>query len=223
MLQKNHKKMTKLRNIIVLFIILGLSGCYPDSSIPPEESDTVYTSYNKDADFYNYKYYQISDSVLRIDDYGEVVMGQGRYDDLILRRVNQNLQSLGYINIAVNDTLKADVSIIVSDLSFLSISYYWNYIPYGYYYQWWDNYPTDENDVFYDAYYAISAPAGIFASAQSNIMIDMVESDFEPNQESVSIYWRGLTTGIYSAYMESRLLKNIDQMFYQSPYLKPKQ
>ena len=215
--------MTNLRNIIVLFMILGLSGCYPDSSIPPEESDTVYTSYDKNADFYNYKYYQLSDSVLRIDNQGEMISGKGRYDDLILSRVDRNLQALGYINIELNDTLKADVSIIVSDLSYVSVTYYWDYFPYWYYYQWWDNYPTDENGMPYDAYYPLSPPTGILASSQSNILVDMVESDFEPNQESVSIYWRGLTTGIYGAYMESRLLRNIDQMFYQSPYLKPKQ
>jgi len=204
---------------IVLFVLISLGGCYPDSEISPDESDTVKTSYLKGTDFSQLKYYQMPDSVLRVDDSGNYVSRRGQYDELILQRVDDQLQARGFQKLIASDTMQADFYMIVSDLSYVSLSYYWNYIPYWYYYP--DYYfPTDEDGNYYNAYFAENPPTAISCFPQSNVMIDMVEARFAPSQGNVPIYWRGLATGIAGAYMSDRMTRNIDQMFFQSPYLK---
>jgi len=208
--------MNFMRVSLLLLIVFFMGGCYPDSEISPEESDTVQTSYLPGTNFSKFTYYKMPDSVLRSGNY---IYSKGPYDDLILQKIDVNLKARGYQRLLAQDTTTADFYIIVSDLSFISISYYWNYIPYWYYYP--DYYfPFDDNGNYYDAYFSLAPPSSVSWFPQSNFMVDMVENRLISEDGNLPIYWRGITTGVMDTGMQDRLARNIDQMFFQSPYLK---
>jgi len=209
--------MTFIRNIIISFIIVFLAGCYPESNILPEESDTVYTNAHPDANFHNYKYYQLADSVLRINDYGETIVIRGTYDQLVIDRVAENLNANGFVRVTDKDTITADVDVFISDLSSITITQFWNYIPYWYY----TGLNSYNSETAY-AYFPLGFPTSQLIALRSNIIVDMVDHEavIIDNQTTYPVYWRAVTTGVYNNNMYSRLVRNIDQMFFQSPYLK---
>ena len=206
--------MPMFRNIIIGFILLILVGCYPDSSISPAESDTVYTYRRPDVDFADYKTYHLIDSILRIDDYIDLNNTEGPYDQLILQRVEENFNARGYVKLIGDNAENASVNIYVSDLSAINIVQYWNYIPYWIF--------TNDAYVQGTAYFPVSLPSSTLIVPESNIIIDMIPNDFVTiPEDTLKVYWRGVTKGIYDINMQDRLIRNIDQMFFQSPYLKP--
>lgn len=191
----------------LIFLALVLTSCYPEAEISPAETDTVSTSFVSGTDFSGFKYYQIADSIMRVDQYGNVFYVWGNYDEFILNRLDKNLRLRGYLNISEFPDSTADFSVMVSDLSTVQVSYYWSYIPYGSYY-------NEQSNGFYPLPY----PDYMFVSATSYIMVDILEAN--PNKVSdIPIYWRGITQGVYSSDMETRLGNSIDIMFIQSSYL----
>ena len=211
--------MSLFKYLILGLIVFSLGGCYPDSSISPVESDSVYTNYNPIANFSDYKYYSLTDSVLRFDNNGEYYGGIGQYDDLILDRVEQNLDARGFVKIVEGDIIEANVNVVVSDLTALTITSYWNYIPYWYYAGYWGDLPNNSSY----AYYPGAVPTSVSLALYSNIVVDMIEAS-KPviiENDTLDVYWRAIATGIYDIKMDARMTRNIDQMFFQSPYLKP--
>ncbi len=203
-----------IKSIIGVFVLILLGGCYPDLSISPVESDSVYTNRHPDAHFTEYKYYRLADSVLRLNEYGEFILGEGQYDQLIIDQVEENLNSRGFIKLVEGDIMKADIDVYISDLSAISVMQFWNYVPYWYY--------TLGDDSNADAYYPIAPPTSVMQIPISSIMVDMVQHAPSTTKEddTLSIYWRGLCSGIYDIEMDSRMVRNINQMFFQSPYIK---
>ena len=209
-----QRLMKHIRTIYYLFIVLLLNACYPDSIIYPEETDVVYTNYSSGVDFQRLKYYIMKDSVFRIS--GEVSSHHyfTDYDDLLLSHFEANLQKRGYARVDEDDSISADIVIIISDLSYIQVNYYWNYIPYGYYYPQY--YHENMN-----AFYSLPPPTGVFVSSSSYIMVDMLENISSNSSDTAQVYWRGVSNGVLRSNMEARLMNNIDRMFVQSPYLKP--
>lgn len=202
--------MIRMYKYFYLFVLAILvSSCYPDAGISPAETDTVSTSFIGGTDFSEFKYYQIADSVIRIDHEGKVYYEWMKYDEAILNRLDKNLQARGYLNIADFPDSIVDFNVVVSDLSAVQVSYYWSYIPYGSYY--WGSEETN-------GFYPLPLPDYMFVSATSYIMVDIADSD--PTLVSdIPIYWRGIAQGIYSSEMETRITNSIDIMFIQSSYL----
>jgi len=196
----------RLLGLIVIWLLLG--GCYPDSSISPEESDAVFTFRDKDFDFSEQAYYYLVDSVLRYNNEGEYVEDKGQYDNLILSRVKENLDARGFISKEEYDS--TSLRVLVSDMSAVSIISYWEYIPY------WSYYYCDEVSYPYCPW---QAPTAVSFVSQSNILVDIVCPEVSIKNDTINVAWRGITNGIYNSSMEARLKRNIDQMFYQSPYL----
>lgn len=205
--------MKHFRYIYFVFILLFFNACYPDSGIYPEETDLVYTNYTSGVDFAQIKYYKMHDSVLRISEEGENYKYFSDYDELLMSHFENNLQLRGFVNVDEQDSLQADVLVVISDLSYVQVNYYWYYIPYGYFYP--DYYDEDMN-----AYYPLPPPSMVTFSTSSFIMVDMLEYHPTESNDSLQIYWRGIGEGILTPNMESRLVNNIDRMFLQSPYLK---
>lgn len=203
--------MSKYNSVIlsVFVLIVLLTSCYPDNEIYPEETDTVYTTYLPGTNFNEMKYYLIVDSVLRMD--SEDLFGSMQFDDLILNRLEQNLQARGYENASGNDSV--DFMVVVTDLSRLDITYYWAWLPYGYLYP---NYSNEDMN----AYYPLPPPTNILVNAGSGILVDILEYNDVAVNDTTLVYWRGITNGVQSQYMETRMRSNIDRMFFQSPNLK---
>lgn len=205
--------MKHIKYIYLVFILLFFNACYPDSSIYPEETDLVYTNFGPGVDFTNIKYYKMHDSVLRISEEGEKDRYFSDYDELLMSHFEHNLQLRGFVNVDEHDSLRADVLVVISDLSYVQINYYWNYIPYGYFY------PNDYNEAM-NAFYPLPPPSMVTYSTSSYVMVDMLEYHSSESHDSLQIYWRGIGEGMLTPNMESRWVNNIDRMFLQSPYLK---
>ncbi len=208
--------MNIFKAIVVIFVLQFIGGCYPDLSISPIESDTVFTNRHPDAIFSDYKYYRLADTIQRLNNMGEYDSVPRPYDQLIIDKVENNLNSIGYVRLLEGSEIEADVDIFISDLSAVYVIQFWNYIPYWYYYGHHIGY---ENSLY--AYYPVALPTSVLLVPKSNIMVDMVQYVFSPipENDTLVVCWRGITTGIYDTEMQSRLTRNIDQMFYQSPYL----
>lgn len=195
----------------VFALIILMTSCYPDNDIFPEETDTVYTTYLPGTNFNNMKYYLIVDSVFRIDSVG--LFGNNQYDELILSRLEQNLQARGYEKANGQDSSKVDFMVVVTDVSQLDITYYWSWLPYGYLY------PNYTNEAI-NAYYPLPPPTNILVGARTGILVDILEYNYKNSTDTTNVYWRGLSNGIQTQYMETRITSNIDRMFFQSPNLK---
>lgn len=200
-----------MRNLFVLIIIaLLFTSCYPDAKISPAETDTVSTSYVRGTPFSDFKYYQLVDSVMRIDNAGNVDYEEGIYDQLIIERMNKNLQIREYENVTNFPDSTADFHVIISDLSSIQVSYYWSYIPYGSFYWGYDQ---------SNGFYSTPLPNYVTVSANSYYMVDIIEANSVKSSD-IPIFWRGIMQGIYTQSMDKRLQDNLDIMFIQSPYLK---
>jgi len=197
----------KFYYLIILAILV--SSCYPDAGISPAETDTVNTSFVKGTDFSVFKFYQITDSIMRIDPEGNVYYERGKYEESILNRLDRNLQTRGYLNIVDYPDSIADFNVVVSDLSAVQVSYYWSYIPYGRFCWGYEE---------ANGFYPLPPPDYMFVSATSYLMVDIIDVNLSLMSE-IPIYWRGIVQGIYSSEMEARITNSIDVMFIQSPYL----
>ncbi len=200
-------------NIAMIFLMgsILLSACYPDHEIYPEETDTVYTTYLPGTDFSEMKYFVMVDSILRLDSYLNN-FGNEQYDDLILSRFKQNLERRGYKDAAGIDTVDIDFKVVITDVSGLDITYYWAYLPYGYLY-------TGYFDDDLNAYFPLPPPDQILVQAKTGLLVDFLNYQ-EPISDTSEVYWRALTNGAQSTFMEARIQLNIDKMFIQSPNLK---
>lgn len=196
---------------MIIFSTSILQGCYPDQEIFPEETDTVYTTYLPGTPFYDLEYYMINDEILRSDTTD--FLGNNQYDASILSRVELNLNSRGFKKAVNQDSSLIDFFVIVSDLSRIDIAYYWHYIPYGYLY-------PNSNDFDNNAFYPLPPPDNISVMAVNGLLIDFIYNEYQTEQDSSKVIWRGMTNGIHQSNMEERIIYNIDKMFFQSPYLK---
>jgi len=198
-----------LAGIIVL--IFFMASCYPDNEIYPEETDTVYTTHLPGTNFNNMKYYLLVDSILRMDSAG--LFGNNQYDEMILSRIEQNLNSRGFENAKDQDSSKVDFRVVVTDISRLDITYYWSWLPYGYLFPDYTN--EDMN-----AFYPLPPPTNVLIGARSGILVDLIDYQYHTTKDTSNVYWRGVSNGVQTKFMESRIVSNIDRMFLQSPNLK---
>jgi len=207
------EKMSKYNTIIVsvFALIIFMTSCYPDDEIYPEETDTVYTTYLPGTNFNDMKYYLIVDSVFRMDSAG--LFGNNQYDELIINRLEQNLQARGYENASGQDSSEVDFMVVVTDISRLDITYYWSWLPYGYLY-------PDYSDETMNAYYPLPPPTNVLVGAKTGMLIDILEYNYENPSDTTHVYWRGVSNGVQTQSMEWRITSNIDRMFFQSPNLK---
>lgn len=200
-------------NYIMIFLLgsVMLTACYPDYEIYPEETDTVYTTYLPGTDFSEMKYYLMVDSILRRDT-NLSWFGNDQYDDLILTRLKQNLELRGFKDAGGMDTVDIDFKVVITDISSLDIAYYWAYLPYGYLY-------ADYMNEDMNAFFPLPPPDHIFVNAKTGLLVDLISYE-EPVSDTSEVYWRAITNGAQTSYMEARLKANIDKMFFQSPHLK---
>lgn len=204
-------KKGKVSLIFVLAILFIFPSCYPENEIFLEETDTVYTTHLPGTDFNSMKYFILNDSVLRMDtaDY----FGNSQYDNLIFTRFKENMMKRGFEQVSEQNANQVDFVVYISDVSYLDITYYWARLPYGYLYP---NLSEQESNAFYP----LPPPTNIMVGARASYMIDILDYNDQDVSDTTYVLWRGLTHGVQSSSMNSRIANNIDQMFYQSPNLK---
>ena len=207
-------KQIKLLLILVLLAVTSvlLTSCYPDYGLTTSDYDIVATFKEDANDFQAYKSsvadsatFFMPDSIKRILDNEGLVSGStGQYDAQILAEIERQMIASGYTR--VNSLQNADVYIFVGATSAENIVYYPGYWYgwYGWYYPW-------------SGGYAYSYSTGsLFVT-----MIDKSKID-EVNKITGAV-WAGAANGVLddtNANVLTRVIKSVDKMFEQSPYLK---
>jgi hypothetical protein len=214
---------TSIFSILLGGIILSLGSCYPENNLTTAELDTVFSFYDDNANFSNYKTYSLPDSVVVLDQLSNQ-NGTGKFDDEILVRVKSNLDALGYEEEADPTNNVPDVLVLVSKAINTNVEAYTYYNWWDYYgwYPYWGAYPYSYG-AGWSPYYSWSGTV-VYSYRTGTLFIEMVDvsASNEANKEIPTV-WAGAINGLVEgtdAEISARLDTRIDQAFAQSPYLK---
>jgi hypothetical protein len=207
---------------VTLLIAAGLAilaSCAPESAFETAgDYDVVVTLYDKSADYGSIVTYLMPDSVVHFEDPDNPAKPLSHeYDDLILERVEYNLQAIGYRKENDPGNKAPDVYVLVSATSsqWYAASYSW--LPrWG----WWPYWPGSSADwTFMGPYYGRGR---VYDFSTGTLLIDMADNrDLEEGEDPPGI-WTAAMNGILtdgSSNAPQRLVDFIDRAFYQSPYL----
>jgi hypothetical protein len=209
---------------VALVLAVLISGCYPDQIQYVDEYDMAGTMKDPDADFSSYTTFHVLDTVMHITEDGEDDPNLSRnYDEDILQLVRQNMLDLGYTELPNPDSLnRPDLEILVQATSSDFYTYF------SYWYDYWSWYPGW--DWWYPGYpwypsYPWYPGGGYYSSyTTGTLIIEMLDTEVDPVQEGhPSVVWMGLVNGLLTnniSSAKSRLTKQINQLFKQSPYLQ---
>jgi hypothetical protein len=199
--------------LAILFSALAIS-CYDNYELSTDDYDVVATFYDEKIDYSAFKTYVMLDSIFHVvgeDEKDEL----GRdHDQLILSLVVQNMEDLGYRRITNPQIDDPDVGIIVAASSSKNIQVYynypwggyWGYPGYGYTYPpyWWG--PT------------------VTEYSSGTVFINMADAkSFDPDQKLLATVWLAAINGLLDdtkSNTSTRLEREINQAYAQSPYLK---
>jgi hypothetical protein len=206
---------TKLLIIIVMGMI-AITSCtkYPSDTGRMTEDLVVYTKYDINIDFNDYKTFAIVPAVAYID--GKDSSALTTPNALgVLDRITSDMTSRGFTQVAATDhpDLGINVTAIKStNTTVYSPGWYWGYP--GYYPVGWWGYPGYGYGYPYYPTYITSYSAG-------TVIIDLLDLKFKTTDNKIMIRWnayiRGLLTDTHSL---SDVQKSIDQAFTQTPALK---
>ena len=196
-----------------------LAACAPDTGLNSvDDYDVVVTLYDKTADFGAISTYLMPDSIVHFEDDQNPGKALSReYDDLILERVEYNLQAIGYRKETDPENREPDLYVLVSATSSLWYAAGYSWWPrWG----WWPYWPGGSSDwIFMGPYYG---GGRTYQFSTGTLLVDMADNrDVEEDEDPPGI-WTGAINGILeegSSSSAQRLVDLIDRAFYQSPYL----
>jgi hypothetical protein len=195
-------------------LVLGSCTKYPDESTRLLEDLVVYSQYDVNVNFADYKTFAIVDSLGYQDanDSGRVLTPNAK---AILDRITSNMIDRGFVQVAHNAIPKPDLAIDVDYLKTTEVDvyypgYYWGgyYNPYywgygGYYY----GYP----------YY----PSYVSSYSAGSVFIDLFDLKYPTTDNKLYTRWSVYIRGLYTdAHTTTEINKSIDQAFTQTPSLK---
>jgi len=194
----------KKKLVLYLSIIVLMGSCYPGGTEYYEDTDVVYTNYDKEFDFSSKGVYAIPDKIVKIE--GDVAEGEEPefvkepYNTQMLDQIKSNMTALGWTE--TDDPAVADLVLFPAVWTNTTI-YYWynNWCWYYYYCGWGWGYPSA-------------------SSYTTGTLLMTLVADGDDYIEPTRV-WTGAINGLLSgAYSTSRVTRGIDQAFTQSPYLK---
>jgi hypothetical protein len=198
---KNRKQVHYVMILISIICSLILISCYPGDAISPSNADIITTFKKSTADFSSIMSYAMPDSVIYISNDGPEASKYPLQDQQILTAIKRNMLQYGYSK--EEDPAQADVLVVALITSTKWVaggcySWYWSY----WYPYWGYCYPVS------------------YSYETGTIFIIMVDPELgdgsAENAEWVAAM-NGLLSSVSNA--EARIDRNIDQAFYQSPYL----
>jgi len=198
-----------------LGLALTLAGCYKELTV--EDTDTVGTFYDVNGDFASVRTYVLPDSVLHL---GTGTNLTRTFDRSTLDRVAANLDNVGYRRIADPDAERPDVLVIVFGVQSqewyaFSVFSWWNQLL-------WMKGLEQETGGKYELSFAWH-PEEIYVFDAGSLFLLMLDLRHDEETETVPALWvagiSGLLAGTPSS-INSRLVRNIDEAFVQSPYLR---
>lgn len=198
-----------------LFALLVVS-CYPEGADNVEDYDVAMTNYDKSADFSTFTTFSMPDSIVYFSNDKNTTIDH-QFDAAILKVVNDNFTKLGYQEVEnPTETNMPSFVVMVSGFSNVNYAYFvdnwynnWNW----YWNGWWPGWG-------YDPYYPWY-PVGVYSYQSGSIAVEMV-STTPRSDNKMNVVWTGIADGLLqgsNASIQSRITKEINQCFTQSPYL----
>ncbi|WP_057938572.1 DUF4136 domain-containing protein [Algoriphagus resistens] len=196
--------------LTLLTCIFGFSlvGCYPDGADFVEDYDVVLTRFEDKYDFSSKNTYARPSKIVKIT--GNIQDGEDpkfipdATAALILARIDENMQSLGWSLVEISEN--PDLLLTPASLETTTLYYY-----YDYWYWWWGGYYPGWG---YPPYYVSSYTTG-------TLIMALVDPTLEGANGNPIPQWTGALNGILTnSYDGNRINTLIDKAFMQSPYLK---
>ena len=203
--------------------LLLFAACYPGEITSVGQMDMVVTTHDAAVNFASYETFAIPDTVVQLgaDSAGAVDLTH-EFDDIIIAKVVQELEDLGYVREADPATNGADVIVLVTVVASTEYTAYasypmWDY--WGYYPGW--GYPGWGYGPGWGYYYPPTY--NVASYEQGTLFIDMLD----PNNpvtgtERLPIVWTAGIRGVLGtsqSVTQTRLVSNITRAFNQSSYL----
>lgn len=216
--------------VFLLPISLAIFSCHPEYDATVEELDLAITKFDEDQDFGDLQTFYMPDTIVYISDEEEsmAISVDHSQEEHILAKVRENLIDLGWTEVegSEDESIDSDVSIMISVLE-TDVSYYYYYWwDYWYWYPWypysanyWWGYPIWPGPIYPTYGYTVGT---VFIDMVNMNKIEFPEFDPENPKFQIPFVWTGAVNGILSGSdknIESRLTKQIDQVFTQSTYL----
>ncbi len=188
-----------------------------------DEYDLAGTMYDEDVDFSSFTSFHVIDTIMHVTDDDEDDPNLGREnDEFILNLIRQNMLDLGYTEMANPDSLnRPDLELLVNAMTSDYYTYYsyWNSY-WGYYPGWGYWYPGGG---YYPGYPGYPGGGLYYSYSTGTLAIEMLDTKAEAGEDNdrPGVVWVGLVDGLLtSSSSQSRLDKQINQVFTQSPYLQ---
>jgi hypothetical protein len=197
------------------------AACYPYDVTSTSQLDVVATAHDSSKNFSAVQTYLLLDSVVHvIIDSANFIEPSRQFDALIVDKVEENLQALGWTGVRYNEgdplpPTVPDVALLIAVTASNTTSVYYNWWPsWGWYPGWgWGcvtcypgyGYPTV---VSYD---------------NGTLAMNMIETISPAPNDTIPVVWVGALRGLLgtsASTTQSRITNGINQAFNQSPYLK---
>lgn len=189
-----------------------LVSCYPEGADKIQDYDVAMTNYDKSADFGTFTTFSIADTIVYFsNDKGTTLSHQ--FDQQIVDLVTANFEKRGYE--LVDTTENPSFVVTISAFSNINYAYYvdnW-YNNWSWYWGWWGG-PFNP---YYSWY-----PVSVYSYRTGSVAIDMISTAARSDGKA-NVVWTGIADGLLqgsNSFILSRLDKQINQCFTQSPYLK---
>ncbi len=213
--------MTKIKKLLPLFIMAIIAtACQKAPDMEQLSTDLmVYTHYDNQCDFSQYKTFYIPDSLLKIDtrytepQYYSTSDPRARQ---IVEAVVSEMSAKGYRQVA--DRNQADLGII---LTYIKNTH--EYVGYVYPY-WWDYYywPMDYWDPFYIDWYPYYPYSVGYSYTVGSLVTEMIAlKDADKETKQLPFVWTSVLAGIETSNQINiaNAVAGIYQAFEQSPYI----
>lgn len=212
----------------LLLCIMALTACQKDPDMS-ELSDNlmVYTNYDNECDFSQYKTFYVPDSVLVLDNSKNEPIyyskDNTRVQQIILAFENE-MESRGYVE--VDDRNDADLGVQLTYIRNTNV-----YVGYNYPYWWYDFYyywPFAYWDPFFIDWYPFYPYPVTYSYTTGTLAAEIIalkDIDNNSSDKRIPFVWTAIMSGIDSGNQinQSRALSGIYQAFDQSPYINTTQ
>ena len=207
-------KIKQVTAAVCLISSAALFSCTkePLNNLTNEESRIYVTNADSTVSFSSFKTYNISDSVVVLDN-GSAYKDLTPVDQSYIDAVNKYMQQSGYKQVSKNSNpdIGIDVNRIYNTATGLySYDDYWDY--YGGY---WDPYYWG-----YSGYgYYVPSSYGVYQITQGAVSIDMLDLKNATSKNKIDVIWNGLIRG-ENIFSSSTADSSVKALFDQSNYIQ---